>query len=625
MKKYLFIILAVPVMLTFFSIKVKAAIINKQYDRVYEAQDDSVKVTETKTINITQSSWYIPAGTEESFIIFNPFKGDPKQSNKLQKTLNSISIIDSYGIKLSYESQKTSGDNLQIIIRFPSNINYGNSYKVTLSYISYGLLIKSGAIRDFYIPAFSKDYVFESGNSKETVTTEAKIPTNFGEINFTAPEVGIKKSNNFWVVDYNQEQLVGETGWIQIGKTQYYSFDLKQPYTPSTTIPFPYNTYKIILPRNIKSGHINQKVYFTKLDPEPTTVYEDSDGNLIAEFRVPSNASGTIEVKGYGILDQNLKLNPNDSGNLSDVNKSEFQTDLANAKYWESAAIQIQQAANTIKGSETNVYNLVDKTYKFVVDKIDYDNVKRFGLNQRQGALATLQNGSGVCMEYSDLFIALMRAMGVPARGAFGHAYSAIDYLSTQDNTINHQWAEVYVPGINSWIPVDTTWGENGPAVIGGDLNHFYTHVASVDPNTPSSTEVSFYGSLDVPQREDDIEPADSAVTKTKNAMTEDDLIQKYPKNTSIWQVLSDATSSINLFTYSIDQRIDSLLFNIVPDNSLRSVVKTIIEAVPIAIILIFIILRVRKRKHKKNEVKDVKTKTKEKEEDNIKLKSPFG
>jgi hypothetical protein len=96
-------------------------------------------------------------------------------------------------------------------------------------------------------------------------------------------------------------------------------------------------------------------------------------------------------------------------------------------------------------------------------------------------------------MEYSDLFIALMRAQGVPARAAFGYGFDA---RTTGGEDIAHQWAEVYLPAQGTWIGVDTTWGENGPAIIGGDLNHIYKYIASKDPHTPAPLEVSFLGGL---------------------------------------------------------------------------------------------------------------------------------
>src|SRR5260221_5126070 len=494
MKKFLTIIAFIALGFLLKPSTIHAYVIEKQYDRTYELNEDYVQITEKKDIKVIQNNLYIPPGSEEGFTIFNPIQNDPDVKEKVQKTLDSIALTDNFGNKLDYTTESTDNGNLQIKIKLNTGIYYNQTYSINLSYRSYGLVIKSGALRDLYIPAFAKDYVFEDDQSKETISTTIRVPKIYGTINFVRPTATIQDDGTNRKINLTQDQLLGHTGWIQIGIKQFYSFKISQPYTSSTSIPIVYNSYKLVIPRSTDAGPVNQKVFFTKITPEPYQIVEDKDGNLIATFRVPATDNGNIEIEGYAELDENNSVDYKTSGNLSDIPASIVANNTMPAKYWESDSQEIKDAAAQIKGTETNVYKLIAKTYEYVVGKIDYSEVKKFGLNQRQGALATLKGGAAVCMEYSDLFIALMRAMGVPARAAFGTGYSALDYTTSSSDAINHQWAEVYVPGINSWIGVDTTWGENGTEIIGGDLNHFYSHVASVNPETPSTTEVTFYG-----------------------------------------------------------------------------------------------------------------------------------
>ena len=493
MKKF-FILTAT--LLFFFSLKttVHAYILEKNYSRVYEVNDDYALVHESKNLNVISSDYYIPSGSLEGFTIFNPIQNDPQQATKLQQTLDSIQLTDNYGNNLSYTSETTGNGNLNIRITISSGIYYSQPYTINLTYKSYGLVIKSGAIRDVYIPAFSKDYVFEDAQSKETVSTEIRISDTFGNINFTLPQTNVNRQDNNWVINYNQQDLVGKTGWIQVGTKQFYSFKINQPYSSSTEIPIVFNTYKIVLPRDVTQTIITQKVYFSKIDPLPYTIEQDENGNNIATFKVPANKNGNIVIEGYAELNQNDSINLKGAGTVADIPKDVIDKNTSAEKYWEVDAQQIQDTAKQIKGDETDVYKLVEKTYQFVVQKINYDEVKKFGLNQRQGALVTLENGSGVCMEYSDLFITLMRAEGIPARAAFGTGYSALDFDTSSSDAVNHQWAEVYLPSVQSWVEIDTTWGEGGRELIGGDLNHFYSHVASAGPETPSSTEVIYFG-----------------------------------------------------------------------------------------------------------------------------------
>src|SRR5690606_34366113 len=114
--------------------------------------------------------------------------------------------------------------NLNIKTQINTGIYSGQTYTITLKYTSYGLIIKSGALRDVYVPAFSKSYVFEDEQSLERVTTKVIIPKSFGEINLLRPLTNIETEGGNNVLNFSQNDLVGVTAWIQIGKTQYYNF-----------------------------------------------------------------------------------------------------------------------------------------------------------------------------------------------------------------------------------------------------------------------------------------------------------------------------------------------------------------------------------------------------------------
>jgi hypothetical protein len=584
-----------------FSSKVDAAVLDKTNERSYVLKEDSVEIREVKTFKVNQPSWYIPAGSEEIFYIFNPIENDPNQKDKIDRTLKSLVLTDSFGESLNFNSETITGGSVLIKLRTPRNIIFGESYKIELKYTAYGLILKNGVVKDFYLPAFSKDYKFETENTKETVTTEVKIPKTLGEINFVAPDLAIEDQPNERVIRFPQERLVGESGWIQIGINQNFNFSISQPYKATSNISFLFNTYKLILPRNIVSGYISQEVFYGEISPTPYYVEKDLNENLVAYFKVPSNESGEIKVNGYATIKQNKDVNFAQSGVITDISSEILKNNTAPGKFWESSSIEIQQVARDLKGSETDVFKILNKTYQYVIDKIDYSDVKRFGINNRQGALETLRGGAAVCMEYADLFIALMRAQGIPARAAFGHAYSALDYASVEDKTINHQWAEIYIPSINSWIPVDTTWGENGRAVIGGDLNRFYLHVASVDPETPSPTEVTFYGNIGtIPENITTVTAADSNELDQSIQISAEQLLNMYPKKGLPEDLLYNLTSGFLSAIQNINTSFNQSLMKIVPGAS-----PSIITAIKTAIVFlvsgafIVIILKVRQRRLK--------------------------
>lgn len=62
----------------------------------------------------------------------------------------------------------------------------------------------------------------------------------------------------------------------------------------------------------------------------------------------------------------------------------------------------------------------------------------------------------GVCDEITNLFISMLRSVGIPAKFVSGMVYSNLD-----GKWGPHGWAEVYFPGYG-WIPFDVTFGQYG-------------------------------------------------------------------------------------------------------------------------------------------------------------------
>ena len=85
-----------------------------------------------------------------------------------------------------------------------------------------------------------------------------------------------------------------------------------------------------------------------------------------------------------------------------------------------------------------------------------------------------LDNRIGDCTEYSQLFVTLARAAGLPAREATGFVYNGDDRAPT---LAGHAWVEVLIDG--RWIGMDPTWGEK-------TLNK--SHVQIKNTLTPSLT-----------------------------------------------------------------------------------------------------------------------------------------
>lgn len=502
-----------------------------------------------KEIDLTISRDYFIETSESIRVVEKHIIKNNSQTNLIDKNNTDKFIISHLksnvdNLKKSVESAKILIDGVErdftveydeevaiLSVKFPRNIGRNDDMVFELQYQNYGLIETTGALIDIYASGISEDSLSKNPNQGLTFRTNINILKGvFGDTNFVLPnQYKFLENEQYSTYTFEQDSLIGRSLWIQLGTKQYYKFKIVQKANANNNLNLPFNNeYKILLPRDIDGAEIYQKIQIENMLPLPKGIEKDPDGNLFAYFDHPMNQSGDILLEGYVEVGINSeKVTEQNSGSLNDYDQNEVSKYLAEAEFWEVNATDIQRLAKELKADETNVYRIIKKTYEFVVDKIDYSKIKKFGINERIGALKTLNNGSGVCMEYSDLFLTLLRAQGVPARAVFGFGY---DPLIDADKQEPHQWVQVLIPGLNKWLDVDITWGENGEASVGGALNHFYTHIAWQSPEEHSEvvlTGVSVNDSdLSLPTY--DIN-AVKEIPSNIDSMNQDELVATYP------------------------------------------------------------------------------------------------
>ena len=115
----------------------------------------------------------------------------------------------------------------------------------------------------------------------------------------------------------------------------------------------------------------------------------------------------------------------------------------------------VRRFAAGIGEGETDVLRLAVRAADAVRERIEY-NLSTINIEARFSASDVLARGEGVCDEISVLYIATMRALGVPARYVSGYAYT--DIFDPDGTWEAHGWTEVYIAG--TWVPFDLTYNE---------------------------------------------------------------------------------------------------------------------------------------------------------------------
>ncbi len=118
----------------------------------------------------------------------------------------------------------------------------------------------------------------------------------------------------------------------------------------------------------------------------------------------------------------------------------------------------IKNIANSLAEGEDDLYKVAHKLGERVNKNIEY-LISEETEGQNQKASWVLDNKIGVCGEFTNLFIAMARSIGIPAKFISGYAYT--NDPTFPENWNPHAWAEIYFPE-HGWIPFDVTYGEMG-------------------------------------------------------------------------------------------------------------------------------------------------------------------
>lgn len=118
----------------------------------------------------------------------------------------------------------------------------------------------------------------------------------------------------------------------------------------------------------------------------------------------------------------------------------------------------VQPLASRLVAGEDDLYVVVFTLADWVRNNIKYD-LNTATADASLPASWVLEHKQGVCDEMTNLFLAMLRSVGVPARFVTGVSYTTSDLF--QQPWGPHGWAEVYFPGVG-WVPFDVTYGQYG-------------------------------------------------------------------------------------------------------------------------------------------------------------------
>ncbi len=203
------------------------------------------------------------------------------------------------------------------------------------------------------------------------------------------------------------------------------------------------------------------------LNPQPAEITTDENGHRTAHYTIPylyGNQTVTLSMR-YIVETATLSYTF-DRANVKDEYSSEEIGHLvsylqpSSGVHSDDPAI-IQFTQETI-GNTTDPYQKAQALFSAVNRYLTYDDA-----DIDQSATAVLERGTASCHGYTNLYLACLRAAGIPARQQSGYLYMPQQHTTSQYidsinarinlNTLAHTWVEFYLPEIG-WVVADPTF-----------------------------------------------------------------------------------------------------------------------------------------------------------------------
>ena len=372
--------------------------------------------------------------------------------------LENIKVKDE-GIYLIPEVIKTLN---QTSISFPfvnKIVGKDKNHTFTIEYDTSDIATKHGNTWQIDIPRLEPD---ENISEQSVIIT---VPPGFPSPAYIDPQPDLVNSNIYY---FSGKKISHKPISAIFGQTQYYQGKILYHLGGD-------NLTKVISEIALPPNTSYQTVYYQDLTPPPDSVYTDEDDNFIARYSTTPREE--LEVT----LNFTVKLDFNPRPTLTQPSdKYLLAQPIWNFDHSVFSSVELKNLTSP------------QSIYDYVVDKMQYDysKINRQKPARTPAAVSLTNYQSAICTDFTDVFVALARKAGIPARELQGFAISENPDLKplslTQD--VLHAWPEYFNRESATWIQVDPTWANTTRGIDYFhklDFNHIVLAIHGTDAEHP--------------------------------------------------------------------------------------------------------------------------------------------
>ena len=223
----------------------------------------------------------------------------------------------------------------------------------------------------------------------------------------------------------------------------------------------------ITIPLIDETSPLYNQLVGMELSPYPDRIVTEADGSRYAVYEI-GNLEGydsVTFVQRYAlrVFSVDYTFDTTAVANTySDLELRLLTDELSATSDVQCDDAAILEFATQAADGETNPYQIAHALFAAVSLATDYDEA-----DVAQDALSVLERGSATCEGYTNLYLACLRAMGIPCRQVTGYLYqpalhSTAPYLDLENrrllaNGLRHSWVEFYLPSLG-WVAADPTF-----------------------------------------------------------------------------------------------------------------------------------------------------------------------
>ncbi|MBI1863502.1 hypothetical protein HYS00_05295 [Candidatus Microgenomates bacterium] len=411
----------------------------------------------------------------------------------------------------------------------------GTTNTLSLKFTQDNLFQVNGNVWEVMLPTIA-------GRSTGNYAVRIHLPPNNRKISIAKPKPSRIENN---VISWDNPQV--KTIYAVFGDQQFYNLDLSYHLSNDKLVPV---YTEIALPPDT----LYQQIFVESIEPPPTNVRVDEDGNYMARYDLNPKDKKDIRFKGFA----QIVSEPREA--VKSVTRARFARQksylLNKSKYW-----TISNAASY------SHLTTPESVFKSVVGSLSYDYARlQNNKSYRLGADTALKNPTkAVCVEFTDTFIALARENNIYSHEIEGFGFSQDERLRPLSliSDVLHSWPEYYDESTGIWEQVDPTW-ENTSGIdyfSSFDLDHITFAIHGKDPeDPPPAGTYKLEDSRDVDVKIASSLPEESIVLTAKNMNVATAVSDKQTNSGSV-----EIVNSGNVTAYDVPITVSSSAFSISP------------------------------------------------------------